>query len=89
MSVENFDQLGGVVEFLGDVPENCFFCGKPLAGLTVYWHGAGAGIALHPDCGERLGSRLIRDSLNANLIRDGKSASAGVSPALGRDGGAE
>lgn len=80
MSVENFDQLGGAIAFLDEgVPENCFYCGKPLAGLTAYWHGAGGnGIGLHPECGEKLGGRLIRDSLNAKLLRDGKPVTAGI-----------
>lgn len=79
MSVENFDHIGGALAFLdGDIPENCFLCGKPLAGITVYWHGATGGIALHPDCSERLGSRLICDGINANLIKDGQSVTSGV-----------
>lgn len=83
MSVEQFDQIGGGVEFLGEhVPDTCFYCSKPLAGLTVYWHGTTGGVALHPDCGERLGARIIRDSLNAKLMNDGKPADAGVSPGL-------
>lgn len=84
MSVENFSQIGGVIEFLGErTPESCFLCGKPLAGLTTYWHGAdGQNLALHPDCGERLGCRIIRDSLNAKLLNDGKPVTAGVSPGL-------
>lgn len=86
MSVENFDQLGGAIEFLGEaVPENCFLCGKPLSGLTAYWHGAdGRGIALHPDCGEKLGARLIRDALNAKLLSEGKPVTAGIAPGLAR-----
>lgn len=84
MSVENFDQLGGAIEFLGeDTPENCFYCGKPLAGLTAFWHGAdGRSVALHPECGVELGARLCRDGLNAKYIAGGKAATAGVSPGL-------
>lgn len=79
MSVENFDQLGGAMAFLdGDAPENCFYCGKPLAGLTTYWHGMDCrGIALHPECGLKLGARIIRDSLNAQLVAEGKPVSSG------------
>lgn len=84
MSVENFDQLGGAIEFLGeDVPEHCFFCKKPLAGITAYWHGFGGGIALHPSCAVELGARLCRDGLNAKLLSEGKSAAAGVGVGLG------
>jgi hypothetical protein len=84
MSVENFDQLDGAIAFLGeDTPEHCFYCGKPLAGLTAYWHGLnGQGVALHPDCGLKLGTRLIRDSLNAQLLSEGKQATAGIGVGL-------
>jgi hypothetical protein len=79
MSVENFDHLEGALAFLdGDAPENCFFCGKPLAGLTAYWHGQGRGVALHPDCAVSLGARLCRDGLNAKLIAEGKPVTAGI-----------
>lgn len=79
MSVENFDQLGGTIEFLGeDTPENCFYCGKPLSGLTVYWHGVGTGIGMHPDCGLKLGAHLSRDAINARLISEGKPSRAGI-----------
>lgn len=84
MSVEDFSQLGGALAFLGeDTPEHCFLCGKPLAGITTYWHGAGGqSLALHPECGERLGGRLIRDSLNAKYLAEGKSVTAGVGVGL-------
>ena len=87
MSVENFDQLGGAIEFLGeDTPEHCFYCGKPLAGITAYWHGStGSGVALHPDCAVALGARLCRDGINAKLIAEGKAATAGVPPGLAVD----
>lgn len=79
MSVENFDQLGGALEFLSDaIPHDCFYCGKPLAGLTAYWHGRGRGVALHPDCAVNLGARLCRDGLNAKLLSEGKPATAGI-----------
>lgn len=83
MSVENFDQLGGTIAFLGeDTPEHCFYCGKPLAGITTYWHGSGHGVALHPDCAVSLGARLCRDGLNAKLLAEGKSVAAGVGVGL-------
>lgn len=79
MSVENFDQLSGAIEFLGeDTPQDCFFCGKPLAGLTAYWHGQGRGVALHPDCAVSLGARLCRDGINAKLLSEGKPVTAGI-----------
>lgn len=75
MAVENFDSLSDLTEFLGDrTPDLCFFCGKPLKGLTAYWAGLdtnGTVVAFHPDCGVAFGARLIRDSLNAHyLTRD-------------------
>lgn len=84
MSVENFDQLGGAVAFLDDAtPENCFYCGRPLSGLTAFWHGAdGRDVALHPDCGLDFGVRITRDALNAKMIGEGKSPAAGVSVGL-------
>lgn len=87
MSVEDFSKLGGAVEFLdGHIPDDCYLCGKPLTGISVYWHGTqGRGIALHPDCGERLGAALIRDSLNAKLILKGSPVTAGVSRTLWGD----
>lgn len=86
MSVENFDELGGAIDFLGEhVPDGCFFCGKPLAGLTAYWHGHGAGVALHPECAVALGARLCRDGLNARLLSDGHAVTAGVSVVLPPD----
>lgn len=80
MSVENFDQIEGAMAFLdGEAPENCFYCDKPLVGLTAYWHGQdGRGVALHPDCAVNLGARLCRDGLNAKLIGEGKTPEAGV-----------
>lgn len=89
MSVENFDQLGGAMAFLeGEAPENCFYCGKPLAGLTAYWHGMdGRGVALHPDCGVQLGARIIRDSLNAQFLSRGKPVTAGIGVGLVPHGG--
>lgn len=80
MSVENFDQLGGALEFLGeDTPERCFYCSRPLSGITALWHGGnGKNVALHPDCAVALGARLCRDGLNAKLIGEGKPATAGV-----------
>lgn len=86
MSVENFDQLGGALEFLGeDTPEECFYCAKPLAGITAYWHGTGGrGVALHPDCAVALGARLCRDGLNAKLIDEGKPITAGIGIGLVR-----
>lgn len=84
MSVENFDQLGGAIEFLGeDTPELCLYCGKPLSGLTALWHGAsGQNVALHPDCAVSLGARLCRDGLNARLISEGKPVAAGIGVGL-------
>lgn len=84
MSVENFDKLDGAVAFLETAtPEDCFFCGKPLSGITAFWHGAdGQNVALHPDCGVTLGARLIRDSLNARYISEDGNALAGISPGL-------
>lgn len=77
MSVENVDQIGGAIEFLGeDTPEHCFFCGKPLAGFTAYWHGFGRGVALHPDCAVSLGASLCRDGLNAKLLAEAKTVTA-------------
>lgn len=86
MSVANFDRVDGVVEFFGkDTPEDCFFCGKPLAGFTAVWHGLSSSsgdrfdiVALHPDCAVELGACLCRDGLNAKFLSKGKSASAGV-----------
>lgn len=80
MSVENFDQLGGVIEFLGEAtPLDCFYCGKPLAGITAYWHGQGRSVvALHPDCAVSLGARLCRDGINAKLLSEGKPVTAGI-----------
>lgn len=89
MSVENFDQLDGALAFLGeDTPEHCFYCGKPLAGMTAYWHGLnGQGVALHPDCAVALGARLCRDGLNAKLIGEGKTPTAGIGIGLGENVG--
>lgn len=79
MSVENFDQLGGALAFLGeDTPEHCFYCGKNLAGITALWHGNGQNVALHPDCAVALGARLCRDGLNAKLVGEGKPVTSGV-----------
>lgn len=89
MSVENFADIGGAVAFLGDdTPEDCFFCGRPLDGITVYWHSASksAGIAMHPDCATNLGVRLCRDGMNAKLVCEGKSPTSGISPGLRHDG---
>ena len=86
MGVENFDQLGGAIAFLGeDTPEHCFYCHKPLAGFTAYWHGAGHGVALHPDCAVSLGVRLCRDGLNARLLAEGKPITAGIGVGLARE----
>ena len=83
MSVENFDALGGAIDFLGeDIPQDCFLCGKPLAGETVLWHGPGKNVALHPDCAVNLGARLCRDGLNAKLLSEGKPVTAGVGVGL-------
>ena len=80
MSVENFDQLDGALAFLeGEVPENCFYCRKPLAGIGVLWYGGeGEAIGLHVGCGNRLGSHLIKDSLHAERITAGKPVMAGI-----------
>lgn len=86
MSVEDFDSIDGVVEFLGDqTPQDCFFCGKPLAGFTTMWHGLssrrGDGfdvVALHPDCAIELATYLCRDGLNAKFLAEGKSPLLGV-----------
>lgn len=80
MSVENFNDVGGALAFLDErTPEHCFYCGKPLEGLVTYWHGTGGqSLALHPDCGEKLGGRLIRDSLNAKYLSEGKTVTAGI-----------
>lgn len=84
MSVENFDQIDGAIAFLGeDTPEHCFFCQKPLAGITTYWHSPPGGIALHPDCAVALGARLCRDGINAKLIAEGRPVTAGVGIGLG------
>lgn len=83
MSVENFDDIGGALEFLGeDTPEHCFYCSRPLAGVTALWHGNGHNVALHPDCAVALGARLCRDGLNAKLIGEGKSPAAGIGVGL-------
>lgn len=83
MSVENFNQLGGALAYLGeDTPENCFFCGRPLEGVTTCWHGVGAEIALHPDCAERLAIHLIKDSFNAKRLAEGKPVNVGIGVGL-------
>lgn len=79
MSVENFAQLGGAVDFLVDISEHCFYCNRPLAGIVAYWHGQPRGIALHPDCSIKLGAHLCRDGINARLVTEGKNAGVGVS----------
>lgn len=85
MSVENFDQLEGALAFLeGEVPENCFLCGKPLAGVGVLWYGDSRAIGLHIGCGSRLGSHLIKDSLHAERIEAGKPVMAGIGAGLVR-----
>lgn len=87
MSVENFDQLDGAITFLDEsVPEDCFYCSKPLAGMTAYWHGHGRGVALHPDCAVALGARLCRDGINAKLIAEGKPVTSGIGIGLAKAG---
>lgn len=88
MSVENFDQLGGAIEFLGEgAPENCFYCGKPLAGLTAFWHGLdrGKSIGLHPSCAVEFGARISRDGLNARYLSEGHRASIGIAVGITAD----
>lgn len=81
MSVENFDQLSGAMEFLeGETPDLCFKCGKPLSGVNVLWYGGGKAIGLHPDCGIELAAHLARDSLHARWIVEGKHVTAGATP---------
>lgn len=83
MSVENFDQIGGAIEFLGEeTPENCFYCGKPLAGVGVLWFGAGKAIGLHRDCASSFGAHIIKDSLHANRLVAGKPILAGIGVGL-------
>lgn len=65
MSVQNLnDSTDSVVARFG-VPENCFFCLKPLEGLCVIWHDPEYTIGLHPDCADRLAEHLKRDALRA------------------------
>lgn len=90
MSVENLDHVGGVVEFLDDqTPQDCFYCGKPLAGITVLWHGKSSSkgdtfdiVGMHPNCAIELGAQLCRDGLNAEFIEAGKSPLLGVAKDL-------
>lgn len=81
MAVADFNSISGVVEFFAEkTPEDCFLCGKPLAGITTYWHGLDGSrpIGLHPVCAVELGARLCRDGLNAKFLAEGKSPLAGV-----------
>jgi hypothetical protein len=87
MSVENFDQLDGALAFLGEnTPDNCFYCGKPLAGIGLLWYSGGKAIGLHVGCGARLGSHLIKDSLHAERIEAGKPVVAGIGVGLVANG---
>ena len=82
MSVENFDDPNGIAEFLdSETPEDCFYCSKPLAGITVLWHTYHS-IAFHPDCAIAFAARICRDAINANCLIQGKPLLGGISESL-------
>lgn len=82
MSVENFGTLNDMTEgfFRDEIPENCFYCSNPLGNLVACWQGKFL-LALHPECGVSFGARIIRDSLNAQYISEGRGPVVGIAPA--------
>lgn len=68
-----------------DTPEVCFFCGKPLTAMTVFWSGE-SDLYLHPRCAHELALVLIYDAGRGTAAARGQRLDAGIAPALAAAG---
>ena len=70
----------GLVGFLGGCPEDCFWCGMPLADPVVFWNGRGRDtLWLHHRCARDLAFQLLYDVRRAEAVARGQRLDAGVS----------
>ncbi|TAK32628.1 MAG: hypothetical protein EPO21_14860 [Chloroflexota bacterium] len=53
-------------EFWAPKNLDCFYCGKQIGGLAVFWKSQET-LVLHPDCASQLAVHLIADSREAQL----------------------
>jgi hypothetical protein len=79
MSVERFsDPDSPLLRVIGRTPEDCDFCGKPLADPVVCWQLGGPFLSFHGECAEELGGSLIHDARHARRIARGQSLLRGI-----------
>jgi hypothetical protein len=91
VSVARFsDPESPLLRFIGRTPEDCDFCGKPLADPVVYWHLAGdLFLSFHPACALEFGGSLIYEARRARYIARGQSLLAGIDRAWREIAGGE
>jgi hypothetical protein len=83
MAVIDLARPGDLVQIFGETPHHCFFCGKPLVAVTVYWSGDdGRNVYLHLRCSQELGVALIYDGRRGEAALAGQRIEAGVEPGL-------
>jgi hypothetical protein len=74
------DPESPLLKFLDAAPGECSWCARPLVDPVVFWHLAGANLALHPGCAEALGGTLIFEARRADALIRGKSLIGGIDP---------
>ena len=69
MGAHNFSlRDDSLIGALGEEPDQCFFCGSALSGISVYWNGnveRPRNLFLHPVCAQELACHLISDAHKA------------------------
>lgn len=76
------DPTAPLLEFLGEMPERCFWCSKPLIDPVVHWHGCRGNLWLHRGCATELALQLIYEARRAEAVAIGQSLAAGVEQRL-------